>query len=1362
MSRYRTYHYRTLFPRLDGRARAVLVSLLLCGWSTGAFAQLLGTPTPTSPANGSTNLPTSATLLWGSVALASSYEVQVSTSATFGNLFADQTQTGTSYSVSGLSQGTTFYWRVRALTMTITGAWSSTWSFSTAPGVSPPSTPTAVSPPNGSSGLSTSVTLTWNGSAGATSYNLQVATDAGFANVVANDSGVGTTSQQVSGLVAGTTYYWRIEAVNSAGTSSWSGAWSFTTASSAPPPSVPTLSSPANGATNQPTTIVVSWNAASSAAHYWLQVATDQVFSNTIVGDSTITSTSEQVNNLVASTVYYWRVRALNGAGMSNWSSVWSFTTTSPQIQPPGTPTLLSPTNGASNIALPVTSTWNAVANADHYFLQIAKDQNFSTIIYANYTIVGTSQQDTGLVPNTTYYWQVKAVNAGGQSNWSTIWSFTTAPQTPLPSVPLLLSPADGATNQPDSLTFKWSSSSAATRYRLQISNVASFINVLFDDSTIGDTTRFVTGLPSGSTLFWRVEAMNTAGSGGWTKKWGFTTATVPTVPSLPILVGPSNGSADLPSTDTLRWNPSRNANSYRVQLSKTSGFASTVFDDSGVVQTYLLASGLETGVTYYWRVEAVNSIGTSGWTGAWSFATAVPAQLPSTPALIAPTNGATNQPFVDTLRWGAALYAGSYQVQISTYPSLDSSIVKDSSTISNFEVVGSLQPLVTYFWRVRAANAAGVSNWSEKWSFTTHAKQSIPLPPSLISPIDGASNLPLSDTLLWSASNGAQAYLVQLSQSSTFDNSSTIMTSDTTCSKFNGLIASGKRYWWRVKAQSEVGESNWSTVWTFSTMQLPGQGPILSTPMDGAVNVPTTVLCSWNPDSSSNVYNLQVAPDSIFDTLIVNDTSIGNTYASVASLSLGKTYYWRVRAGFGSGIWTRFSATWQFTTSSQQVAPGSFAVALEIDYPSSSNTSPLRPSDYRLVGLPGTGSIPIASLLAGTPGKTWEAYWDNGAPSNYLLKFDPTNLDTVFKFALGRAFWIINDGPFIVDTIVPAAPLDSTGGARIPLHSGWNLITDPFPDTISWNAVQQLNGTGDSLYGFTGAFQISTELVPGYGFYFFNSEVLTTLRIPSNGITPSTIATNGNSNLAKDLWDVRVGVRAGGVEDNATWFGVSSGVHHDFNRRDSHKPGGMAKVLSAYFSHPEWDKEYSLYAGEIHPTFNNISQWQLNVDATPFRAATLKFSGVDQVPTGFSVYLYNRLPGVWIDLRKSPWLSFIPVTTTTSFDIVVGTEDALKSRMAVNDPYEWRVGSNYPNPFNLSTIIPVHLAFASHIKIEIFNILGQHVAELFDGSKEPGDYQFVWNAQDSQGRIVPSGVYFCRASLNPGGTGVHKMILLK
>ena len=80
--------------------------------------------------------------------------------------------------------------------------------------------------------------------------------------------------------------------------------------------------------------------------------------------------------------------------------------------------------------------------------------------------------------------------------------------------------------------------------------------------------------------------------------------------------------------------------------------------------------------------------------------------------------------------------------------------------------------------------------------------------------------------------------------------------------------------------------------------------------------------------------------------------------------------------------------------------------------------------------------------------------------------------------------------------------------------------------------------------------------------------------------------------------------------------------------------------------------------------------------------------------------------------------------------------------------PTRFTLGQNYPNPFNPSTIIPYHLAASSEVQLEVFNLLGQHIATLVDGERSAGFHTATWHATDAAGRAVGAGVYVYRMTV--------------
>jgi hypothetical protein len=92
-------------------------------------------------------------------------------------------------------------------------------------------------------------------------------------------------------------------------------------------------------------------------------------------------------------------------------------------VPPPAAPTLVGPTG--TNVAINTGFSWNAVAGADTYNFQVSTVSNFATTVASQSGLTATVSGGVALASNTTYFWRVQAVNAGGVSAWATS-TFTT------------------------------------------------------------------------------------------------------------------------------------------------------------------------------------------------------------------------------------------------------------------------------------------------------------------------------------------------------------------------------------------------------------------------------------------------------------------------------------------------------------------------------------------------------------------------------------------------------------------------------------------------------------------------------------------------------------------------------------------------------------------------------------------------------------------------------------------------------------------------------------------------------------------------------------------------------------------------
>jgi len=142
-------------------------------------------------------------------------------------------------------------------------------------------------------------------------------------------------------------------------------------------------------------------------------------------------------------------------------------------------------------------------------------------------------------------------------------------------------------------------------------------------------------------------------------------------------------------------------------------------------------------------------------------------------------------------------------------------------------------------------------------------------------------------------------------------------------------------------------------------------------------------------------------------------------------------------------------------------------------------------------------------------------------------------------------------------------------------------------------------------------------------------------------------------------------------------------------------------------------------------------------------------------------------LDGPAVIAKGAGYLVSIPGAFTVKDVIVADTRHrsyaALIGEGKTTDalPTTFGLSQNYPNPFNPSTTIDFALPENTHVKLEVFNILGRRVAVLLDRDMEAGTHNLVWNSTSGSGSQVASGVYFYR--LKAGDyVGSRKMLLLK
>jgi hypothetical protein len=477
----------------------------------------------------------------------------------------------------------------------------------------------------------------------------------------------------------------------------------FQTSLCAPPP--PVLASPldsTDGVVINPATF--SWSASIRATSYRLQISLGNTFATTTFDQSGITGTSFAVNTLLNDTntigASMLRTQAERAIGL-----VWNFATI---ISAPPPPALVSPADNTTAVPANPTLQWSVVSQIASYRVQISTTPSFSTTVIDQTSITGTIFTANGLANDVLYYWRVNATNAGGTSNWSPIWRFTT-----ILAPPALLSPQDSASCISPNLTFAWNASPGATSYQLQVASHISFSNPEVNRSGIINTSVEAGGLSYNNAYFWRVRASNAGGASDWSSRRQFTTNL-----AAPLLASPADSATGLATSPTLSWNPSGGATSYRLQVSTSVSFANVIHDGSGIPGTTAAVSGLLKKTLYYWRVSASNTKCASEWSDIWRFTTLVDAPAP--PELLSPPDSTIGVSSCVTLKWRKVVEAASYRIQVSTAPSFAMTFRDTSGVKADSLSLCGVARGTFYYWRVNASNEGGTSAWSPVWSFKT------------------------------------------------------------------------------------------------------------------------------------------------------------------------------------------------------------------------------------------------------------------------------------------------------------------------------------------------------------------------------------------------------------------------------------------------------------------------------------------------------------------------------------------------------------------------------------------------------------------------------------------------------------------
>lgn len=248
-----------------------------------------------------------------------------------------------------------------------------------------------------------------------------------------------------------------------------------------------------------------------------------------------------QFNNLLFGRTHYFRIRARHATSTSDWSSARSFSIVA-------RPTLLKPTNNASNISLDTLAQWEVLTGVVRYTVQLATEQSFSDPF--TFETNGNSYRFQGLSYGQDYYWRVNTRHAASISDWSEVFKFTTI------NTVSLSAPTNNATGVSRMPLYEWKDIKGTEKYMMQVSKTNTFADVS-EFIVPKNFYQSVSQLNVGETYFWRVRGIQGLDSTNWSNAWSFVVTTESGIADQPsqsfsIHPNPGNGQITLQLADNV------------------------------------------------------------------------------------------------------------------------------------------------------------------------------------------------------------------------------------------------------------------------------------------------------------------------------------------------------------------------------------------------------------------------------------------------------------------------------------------------------------------------------------------------------------------------------------------------------------------------------------------------------------------------------------------------------------------------------------------------------------------------------------------------------------------------------------------